>query len=162
VSEYGKELAEKQKLKNWYNLREKEFKNYIQKSLRKRLQSQDPSDLLIKGLESRLDNAIFRLGFAQSRKKARQLVSHGYFLINKKKINIPSYQLKKGDEIGVVPQKTKKNIIQGLKISLKKYQPPAWLKLDADQLTAEVVGSPVLAEINPPAEISAIFEFYSR
>ena len=161
-SEYGKELAEKQKLKNWYNLGEKVFKNYIKKVLKNRGKGQDPTELLIRNLESRLDNIIFRLGFAKSRASARQLVSHGYFSVNGKLTRVPSYQIKKGSIIALSLAKIKKTLVQNLKESLKKYKTPSWLELNAEKLEGKVVGSPTLGEALPPAEISAIFEFYSR
>ena len=99
VSEYGKELIEKQKLRNWYNLSEKQFRNYIKKILEKRGKVEDAGQLLIKKLESRLDSVIFSMGLASSRAEARQIVSHGHFLINKRRIDIPSYEIKKGDKI---------------------------------------------------------------
>jgi small subunit ribosomal protein S4 len=162
LSEYGQALREKQKLKNWYNLKERQFKNYVKKILEKRGRVKDASSLLIKILESRLDNVVFRLGFANSRDQARQLVSHGHFLVNGKSINIPSYLVKKGDTISLKAQKTKKAIFQNLKNLLKKYKVPNWLALDIEKLEGKVIGEPSLEEAVPPVEISAIFEFYSR
>ena len=107
LSEYGRELREKQKLKNLYNLKERQFKNYVKRVLKKRGKVENASDLLIKILESRLDNVVFKLGFTVSRSQARLLVSHGYFLVNGKPTNIPSRQLKKGDIISIKPQKIK-------------------------------------------------------
>ena len=105
LSEYGKELREKQKLKNWYNLGERQFKNYVKKVLDMRQKVEDPATLLIKNLETRLDNVIFRLGFATSRPQAKQLVSQALVLVNRKSIDTPSYQVKKGDIISIKPQK---------------------------------------------------------
>ena len=161
-SEFGKESREKQKLKILYNLGEKQFKNYVKKVLAKRGKVEDLSAFLIKILESRLDNVIFRLGFAKSRVQARQLVSHNFFLVNGKSVNIPSYQLKKGDVIIVKPQKTKKVILQNLKDLLKKYKTPSWIELDIGKLEGKVIGEPILEEVAPPVEISTIFEYYSR
>jgi small subunit ribosomal protein S4 len=161
-SEYGKELSEKQKLKNWYNLKERQFRKYVKEVLQKRGKVEDEALLLIKTLESRLDNVVFRLGFAKSRMQAKQLVSHGHFLVNGKSIDAPSYPVKKGDIITLKPQKVKKSIFQNLKNLLKKYKPPAWLELNVEKLEGKVVGEPNLEEAAPPVEISAIFEFYSR
>jgi len=162
ISEYGKQLREKQKLKKWYNLREQQFKNYVKEVLDSREKVEDAASLLIKKLESRLDNVIFRLGFADSRAKARQLVNHGHFFVNEKPVNIPSYQVKKGDKITLRSGSEKKNIFQNLQTKLKKYQPPSWLSFNIKNLTGEVVSSPTFEEASPPADISAIFEFYSR
>ena len=162
VSEYGKQLEEKQKLKNWYNLKEYQFKRYVKEVLEKRGKVEDAQDLLIKKLEKRLDNVVFRLGFASSRSQARQLITHGHFLVNKKKVNIPSYQVKIGDKIEIKASSKKKVVFQNLPLTLKKYQPPSWLKLDVKSLKGEVIAEPSLEEAMPPAEVSAIFEYYSR
>lgn len=159
LSEYAKELREKQKLKNWYNLRERQFKKYVKQALSQRGRTEDAATLLIRKLETRLDNVVFRLGFAPSRPKAKQLVSHRHFLVNKKAVNIPSLGLRKGDKIGVRPASQKKGLFKNL---LKKHEPPAWLKFDSQKLEAEVVAEPSLEEAAPPAEISSIFEYYSR
>ncbi len=162
LSEYGQELAEKQKLKNWYNLRERQFRKYVKAVLGKRGKVEDASHLFISKLESRLDNVVFRLGFALSRSQARQLVSHGHFLVNGKPINIRSYSVKKGDIIQISPLSQKKAIFQNLPVLLKNHQPPSWLKLDVKNLKGTVIGLPTLEEVAPPVEISAIFEYYSR
>jgi len=163
-SEYAKELREKQKLRNWYNLGEKQFRKYVKEILAKRgrTQAQDVGTMLIGKLESRLDNVVFRMGLASSRREARQRVSHGHFLVNGRKVNIPSFQTKKGDIISLRPGSLKKPVFQNLTTTLKKHQPPSWIKLNIEKLQAEIVGSPTLDEVAPPAEISAIFEFYSR
>jgi len=162
LSEYGKALREKQKLKKWYNLEERQFKNYVKKILEKRGKVEDASSLLIKTLERRLDNVVFRLGFANSRIQAKQLVSHGHFLVNGKSIDTPSYLAKKGDVISVKPQKTKKAIFQNLKNLLKKYKTSSWLALDVEKLEGKVITEPDFEEAAPPVEIPVIFEFYSR
>ena len=161
-SEYGKELREKQKLKNWYHLRERQFKNYVKEVLEKKGKIENADEVLIKNLESRLDNVVLRLGFTTSRAQARQLVSHGYFLVNGKPTNIPSRRLKKGDVVSLKPQKEKKNIFKNLKNLLKKNKPPKWLQLDVEKLEGKVIGEPSLEEVAPPVEIPVIFEFYSR
>jgi len=162
LSEYGKELQEKQKLKNWYNLRERQFAKYVKDILKKRSKVENTDETLIQNLESRLDNVIFRLGFASSRIQARQFVSHGHFSVNGKAVNKPSYQLQKGDKITVSQVARKKKNIEKVAPLLKKYQPPAWLKLDPEKMAGEVIGVPNLIEAAPPAELSTIFEFYSR
>ena len=162
LSEYGKESREKQKLKSWYNLKERQFKNYVKKVLDMRGRVEDASEFLIEILETRLDNVVFRLGLANSRAQAKQLVSHGYFLINGKSIDAPSCQVKKGDIISLKSQKMKKANFQNLKNMLKKYKTPSWLELNVEKLEGKVIGEPTLEESAPPVEIPAIFEFYSR
>lgn len=162
VSAYGKELKEKQKLKNWYNLTEKQFSNYIMDILGKKSRAGDASVMLLIKLESRLDNVVFQMGFASSRVQARQIVSHGFFLVNAKKVNIPSYRVKKGDKISLRPQAGKKAPFQNLTVSLKNHKAPSWIKIDAQKLEAEIINKPALENVVPPAEISSIFEFYSK
>jgi small subunit ribosomal protein S4 len=165
LSEYGKELKEKQKLKGWYGLRERQFSKYVKDVLAKAHRTKaakNPAELLVKELESRLDSTVFRLGFAANRVQARQLVSHGHFLVNGKTTDIPSFSLKKGDKVNIRPNSLKKPVFEKLSVNLKKFETPSWLKLDKDKLQGEFIGVPNLEEVAPPAEISSIFEFYSR
>lgn len=161
-SAFKKSLEEKQTLKKWYGISERQFKRYVKETLGKMGKVENVSDELIKRLEKRLDNVIYRLGFAKSRVQARQLVSHGYFLINGKPVNIPSYEVKKGNEISVKTNKKQKGAFKELAVQLKRKEVPAWLALDKEKFEAKAIGEPNLDEVNPPAEISLIFEFYSR
>lgn len=161
-SEYKKSLEEKQTLKKWYGLSEKQFKRYVKETLAKMGKVEDVSAELIRRLEKRLDNVIFRLGFAKSRVQARQLVSHSYFLINGKPVNIASYEVKKDDLIALKENKKSKGVFKELVNELKRKEMPAWLSLNKDKFEAKAIGEPNLDEVNPPAEISSIFEFYSR
>lgn len=162
ASEYKKSLQEKQTLKRLYGLSEKQFKRYVKEALGSIRKVENVSDELIKSLERRLDNVIFRLGLAKTRSQSRQLVSHAYFLINNKPVNIPSFQVKKGDVILIKESKKKKIIFKDLKSTLKKIETPAWLNIDKENLQSKIIGNPSLAEVNLPVEISLIFEFYSR
>jgi small subunit ribosomal protein S4 len=161
-SEYKKELIEKQKLRYWYGLSDGQLKKYVREVLEKRGKVEDVSALLIQNLEKRLDNVVYRLGFAVSRDQARQLVSHKFFLVNGKPVNIPSFSLKVGDTISLKPQKLKKAIFKDLKERLKKHQVPSWLSLDPEKFEGKVISEPKVEEVAPPVEVSAVFEFYSR
>jgi len=161
-SEYKKELIEKQKLKYWYGLSERQLKKYVKEVLEKRGKVEDVSALLIQNLEKRLDNVVYRLGFAVSRDQARQLVSHKFFLVNGKPVNIPSFSLKVGDTISLKTQKLKKAIFKDLKERLKKHQVPSWLSLDPEKFEGKVISEPKVEEVAPPVEVSAVFEFYSK
>lgn len=161
LSGYGRQLREKQKLRNFYNLKEYQFKKYVKDVLDKRGKVEDTQTFLIKKLEKRLDNVVFKLGFASSRVQARQLVGHGHFLVNGKKVNIPSFQTKKGDEISIKSAKDKV-IFHQLPVLLKQEPIAPWLKIDIKKLQGKIVAEPCLEDAAPPAEISAIFEFYSR
>ncbi len=161
-SEYGKELREKQKLKNWYNLRERQFRNYVKEILGKRGKVEDASLLLMKKLAVRLDNVVFKMGFAPSRKQAKQMVSHNHFLVNGKKVNVPSYEVKTGDIIGLAPSSQKKALFKNLKENFKRYKAPVWIEFNAEKLEGKIISEPTSEELTPPAEILSIFEFYSR
>lgn len=161
-SEYKKSLEQKQTLKKWYGISERQFKRYVKETLAKMGKVDDVSNELIRRLEKRLDNVIFRLGFAKSRVQARQMVSHSFFLINGKPVNIPSYEVKKDDSIAVKEHKKGKGIFKDLANELKRKETPVWLSLDKDKLEAKTIGEPNLDEVKPPAEIATIFEFYSR
>lgn len=162
LSEYGKELREKQKLKNWYNLREKQFSNYVKSILAKKQSKEDPSILLVRKLENRLDNTVFKMGFAISREQGRQLVCHGHFFVNGKRVDIPSYAVKKGDIVSIRPNSRKAVIFKDTANVLKKYKPPSWVNVDATKLEGQVVGDPSLEEASLPVDIQLIFEFYSK
>jgi len=164
MSEYGKGLMEKQKLRNWYNLSEEQFSSHVKDILAgKKNQSEiNTGDQLIMRLESRLDNVVCRMGFAPSRSEARQLVNHGHFMVNGKRVDIPSYKLEVGDEIEVQPGVKEKKKMQRVKESLKEFNPPVWLSLDKEKLKGKVIGFPTAEEAGVPVETSAVFEFYSK
>ncbi|MBU2539894.1 30S ribosomal protein S4 [Patescibacteria group bacterium] len=161
-SEYKRALTEKQKLKRWYGLSEHQFKKYVKNVLEKRDKIQDIANELIKKLETRLDSVIFSFGFAKSRTQARQLVSHGYFLVNNKAVNVPSFEVQKGDVVAIKEHKKKKGIFKDIAVQLKKKEIPLWLELNKETLVGKLKADPTLADILPPAEIPTIFEFYSR
>lgn len=161
-SAFKKSLEEKQTLKKWYGLSERQFKRYTKETLEKMGKVEDVSAEFIRKLEKRLDNVVFRLGFAKSRAQARQMVSHSYFLVNNKSVNIPSYTTKKGDVVSIKEHKKQKGVFKELSAQLKRYEAPTWLNLDKEKLEGKIVAEPALEEVNPPAEISLIFEFYSR
>lgn len=162
-TEYALLLKEKQKLKNWYNLSERQFRKYVKEILTKRKKTgEDLGKILIQKLEKRLDNVIYRLGFASSRDQARQLVSHSHFLVNEKPVNIPSFETKVGDVISVKPQKQKKKFFQELKEKLKNHKLVSWLELDLNNFKGKIKKEPNPEEVMPPVEISSIFEFYSK
>lgn len=161
-SAYKKSLTEKQTLKRWYGLSEKQFKRYVEETLEKMGKVDDVANELVRRLERRLDNVVYRMGVAKTRAMARQMVSHGYFLVNGKPVNIASYQVTKNDVIALKENKKKKLIFNTLADDMKNREIPSWLKVEKQALTAKAVGEPSLQEVRPPAEIPMIFEFYSR
>ena len=159
MSEYGLQLREKQKAKFIYGVLEKPFHNYYDKA--DRMPGQTGANLMIL-LESRLDNVVFRMGFARTRREARQIVDHKHVLVNGKRVNIPSYQVKAGDTIEI-QEKFKgaqryKDILEVTGARLV----PAWLEADQEKLSGVVKEIPTRAEIDVPVNDVLIVELYSK
>ncbi|OHA63325.1 MAG: hypothetical protein A3E07_01360 [Candidatus Wildermuthbacteria bacterium RIFCSPHIGHO2_12_FULL_45_9] len=161
LSEYGRQLQQKQELKREYNLRERQFGRYVKEVLQK-AGNGNSAELLMRQLEKRLDSVVFRMGIATTRKQARQFVSHGHIFVNGRPMDIPSYIVKTGEKISVRPTLQKKPAFQNILIVLKKYQAPSWLHLDKEKVEATVQGEPSFHEIAPTVELPLVFEFYSR
>tara|TARA_Y100001970_G_C13870864_1_gene668925 strand:+ start:48 stop:659 length:612 start_codon:yes stop_codon:yes gene_type:complete len=159
LSNYGLQLREKQRIKYMYGLLEKQFRNYFKKSQAK---AGPTGHNLLAMLESRLDNTIFRLGFASTRRSARQLVSHKHFLVNNRVVNIPSFQLK-ADDIIQVRDKSKK--IEVFHESLRRVQgdnPMPWLEIDKAKLIGRFLSVPERDEISEPLNEQLVVELYSK
>ncbi len=156
---YGLQLREKQKVKRIYGVLENQFRRYFETADRQRGIT---GETLLQLLERRLDNAVYRLGFATSRAQARQLVRHGHFLVNGKKVDIPSYQVRSGDAI-TVRQSSQKNpaILQALE-EVKGRGVPAWLSLDPTGIAGKVLSLPTREQINLPVQEQLIVELYSK
>ncbi len=159
LSEYGKQLMAKQKIKKMYRLRERQFHKYFK--IASQMKGDASMNLLVL-LEKRFDNVIYRLGLADSRDQARQLVSHGHFLINDRKVKIPSYQVGLKDKI-TIREKSKTNGILGLKLKeIKQKDMPDWLDFNEKTQTATVIGEPDPQELNLAEAATLTVEFYSR
>ncbi|MBI5072030.1 30S ribosomal protein S4 [Candidatus Falkowbacteria bacterium] len=156
---YGTQLREKQKTKHIYGILERQFRNYFEKAIKK---TGDTSEFLLQLLEMRFDNVIYRLGFGKSRQQARQLVGHGLFSVNGKKVTIPSYQVKIGDVISVKENRAAKKVFQNLPQTLAKHEPPAWLALDAAKIEGKVTRKPTKDDVKTQFDLKMIIEFYSR
>jgi len=156
---YGIQLIEKQKAKMIYGLLERQFRKYVEMSSRSK---ENSSEVLLRLLETRLDNVIYRLGIAKTRGQARQYVGHGHFTVNGRKVTVPSIAVRVGDVIGVRPGSDKSKIFDGLKEKLANVELPAWLTFDADTLTAKVTAMPKAAEAAPLFDTKQIIELYSR
>ena len=159
LSNYGIQLREKQRMKYMYGLLEKQFRNYFKKSQSKA--GPTGHNLLIM-LESRLDNTIFRLGLALTRRSARQLVSHKHFLVNNKIVNIPSFQLKSGDIVQVREKSKKMEIFQDTLRKIQGDNPMPWLEIDKAKLIGKFLSSPERDEINEPLNEQLVVELYSK
>ena len=158
-SSYGEQLREKQKVKRMYGVLEKQFRTYYHKaSQRKGVTGEN----LIKTLESRLDNMLFRLGFSSSRSEGRQLIKHGHFLINGKKVDVPSYLLKADDVISVRERSRKVERIKQAMETAKQRGIPRWLELNIEQFEGKVIAVPERDEITTPIKEQLIVELYSK
>lgn len=159
-SDFGTVLLEKQRARVMYGVPERQFKRYVQEIINKGGANQ--GEALYKKLETRADNAVFRLGLAPTRAAARQMVSHGHILVNGGKVTIPSQEIEEGDTIGVRVGSLNKKIFIELEKKLKEIQMPNWLKLDVDKKEAKAVGSPRLDQGAPTLNWSGILDFYKR
>lgn len=159
ITEYGLQLRAKQKARRIYGILEKQFHNYFVEANR---QQGVTGDNLLRLLERRLDNVVFRLGLASSRNEARQLVTHGHFEVNGRKVNIPSFLVRVGDEIEVREGSRKSALIKELVERAAEKTPPAWLEYDAEQAKGRVIALPTREQIDVPVEEHLIVELYSR
>jgi len=155
---YGKQLMEKQKAKLIYGLRERQFSNLVAEATRHK---GDSSVFLLKMLEERIDNVVYRLGFALTRNQARQMVSHNMFLLNGKKMNIPSHRVNASDIISLKDNKKNKKLFKGMAEKLGKADLPSWLSVDANKLSGKVLGEPKAEDFEKIIDVKLIIEFYS-
>jgi len=152
ISEYGKQLQEKQKIQITYGLTNRQMRNLFRQ----------PREKLLRMLEQRLDRVVFLLGFAPSSRVARQFVSHGHILVNDRKVTIPSYHVKIGDVIAVRPESRSKKIFEDIEVRLKQHEPLSWLKLNKNELKGECVENPRSEDSALSFDINVVGQFYSR
>lgn len=157
-SEYGAQLLEKQKVRYSYGITERQLANYVKKAAH--LKGAGTAPRLYENLESRLDNAVYRMGLAPSRRAARQMVSHGHFIVNSHRVTIPSYELKPGDVIKVREGSKTRKIFESLEERLKDYSAPGWLAFDVGTLEGKILDKPQNTETF--LDLNAVLEFYSR
>lgn len=159
ISEYNTQLREKQKLRRMYGLLERQFSGYFHKAARKKGVT---TDYLLQFLEGRLDNVVYRICFSSSRKEARQLVDHGHILVNGRKVNIPSCQVKEGDTIEVKEKSRGIVPIQKALEGLDTRGLPSWLELNKSTMQGRVRAIPATDEIELPVNVQMVVELYSR
>jgi len=159
TSDYGTRLREKQKVKRYYGVRDRQFMNYFRKAERMK---GNTGAALLGLLERRLDNVIYKLGFAPSRSAARQTVVHGHIYINGRRLNIPSYLVQLGDKISVKPSDKSQALIRGRLEELGEPHVQNWMTLDLVKLQAEIVAMPTREDVTLPVEEQLIVEFCSR
>ena len=156
-SEFGQQLKEKQKIKFLYGIRERQFQNIFNSA------AKNPGvtgEMIMKLLEKRLDNVVYRLGLAPSRSVARQLVGHGHVLVNNRRVTIPSCQVKVNDLISIRPQSKDHPILKDLAVRLKNYDPPVWLQLDKEKYESKVIAEPKDLEV--PFDVNLVVDYYSK
>ncbi len=158
MTEYGLQLVEKQKIRFSYGITERQLSNYVKKATL--IKGAGTAEKFYEELESRLDNAIYRMGLAPSRRGARQMVSHGHFLVNNKKVTIPSYQLKPEDVIQIREGSKGSKLFEALPERLKDYNSPTWIRFDAGKMEGRVLAKPTKTETF--LDLNAVLEFYSR
>ncbi|GAB4284098.1 MAG: 30S ribosomal protein S4 [Coriobacteriia bacterium] len=158
-SEYRLQLREKQKAKRIYGLLEKQFRNYYDIATR---QSGITGENLLRLLESRLDNVVYRLGFAASRDEARQLIRHGHFLVEGRRVTIPSFRVRPGQTVAVAEKSKDLTVIKAAIISSSKVEIPGWLEVDVEKLAGKVLSLPNREQIDAPVREQLIVELYSK
>jgi len=156
---YGQQLREKQKARRIYGIMERQFRHFFTKSTESRGVT---GEVLLQMLECRMDNVVYRLGFAPSHHAARQLVRHGHFQVNGRKVNIPSYQVAAGDQVTLRDRSRKLAIVLSTLESRKGQDVPEWLSVDTDALTGRVLSIPTRGSIATPINEQLIVEFYSK
>ncbi len=158
-SEYGLQLREKQKVKRYYGMTERQFRNMFARAVKLR---GNTGENLMTLLESRLDNVVARLGFAVNRRQARQLISHGHFLVNGRKVSVPSRLAQKDDVVSPVPKDKTKEIVKQALEATKADTVPSWLSADTEKLSGTVLGKPKRDEVPINVQEQLIVEFCSK
>ena len=159
VKEYGRQLREKQTAKRYYGVQEKQFKKYYEKAEKK---PGITGENLLTLLETRLDNVVYRLGFAKSRAAARQQVRHGHIHVNGRRVDIPSYRVRPGDLVSVAPKAKDMLVIKSALISNERVQVPAWLEVYIEKLQGSVLALPQRDQIDSDIREQLIVELYSK
>jgi len=159
LNEYGVQLREKQKVRRMYGVMERQFRRYFRQALKAKGMT---GVVLLQTLERRLDNVVYRMGFASSRAQARQLVTHGHFEVNGRKTDIPSFLVKPGDEIAVRAKSKKNAYFQAVAEELDQVTPPEWISLDREAMRGRILALPTREDVDVPVNEHLIVEYYSR
>lgn len=159
LSSYGEQLQEKQKAKAIYGVLERQLRKTFEKASRKK---GNTAEAFVQFLETRLDNVVYKLGFAKTRRQARQIVNHGFITVNGKCVNIPSYSVSVGDEIGIKENKKEKVIVKQIPEAMTVSKLPSWLSRDEKVFSGKVTGIPQGEDLDQVFDPTLIVEFYSR
>lgn len=163
LSEYGKQMLEKQKVRVTYGVTERQFRNYVRKALSGKGSSKaTPIEQLHEMLELRLDNVVYRLGLASTRRSARQMVAHGHVMIGGKKVRVPSHAMGPGSALSIREGSMSHGTLVGFAERFETRPTPSWLKWDAKKMAGEVVERPTAASADPAGDLSAVLSFYTR
>jgi small subunit ribosomal protein S4 len=160
VSDYGKQLLEKQRVRFMYGITEKQLSRYVKTALKQK--GETATENLLKTLETRLDNTVFRFGLAPTRRAARQMVAHGHIQVNGKKMTIPSHQVGEGDTVTVREKSKKGAMFTDFSERVKDITVPTWLKLDSKKLEGSIRGVPAKDNTETPFDMTVVMEYYSR
>ena len=160
LTEYGTQLREKQKTKRYYGVMERQFANYFEMATK--VKGLTTGEALLQILERRLDNVVYRLGFAMSRAEAKQLVNHGHFTVNGKKVNIPSYLVKEGDVVAMTDKSKDSDKIKGVLEANSAKPVVKWIEKDSENVKGKIVALPTAEDIDLPIEVHLIVELYSK
>lgn len=158
LSEYAAQLIEKQKIRFSYGISERQLSNYVKKATQHK--GAGTAEKLFEGLESRLDNVIYKMGLGNSRRATRQMVSHGHFIVNSHRVTVPSYELKVGDVIKIREGSKAKKIFENMADRLKEYSAPAWVAFDVNSMEGKIIAKP--KNTDTFFDLNAVLEFYSR
>lgn len=159
-SEYGKQMLEKQKVRVTYGITERQFRNYVRKALE--VHSGAPKDRLHELLEMRLDNVVWRLGLASTRRGARQMVAHGHVMVGGKKMRVPSHMLSAGDTLSVREGSKEHGVLVGFAARFAERPLPSWLSWNPTKMEGSVVARPTAASADPAGDLVAVLSFYTR
>lgn len=159
LSSFGEQLKEKQKAKAIYGIMERQFSNYFEKASRT---GGNTAESLVRFLELRLDNVIYRLGWARTRRQARQIVGHGFIQVNEKRVDIPSFNVSIGDVITIKPSKLEKGIVKKIPEAMNQSSLPSWISRDEKAMTGKVTALPEGEDLKQDFDPTLIVEFYSR
>lgn len=159
LSSFGIQLREKQKARRLYRLMEKQFAKYVAEASQK---TGNTAEILVQLLEMRLDNVVYRLGFGKTRGQAKQMVSHGFIMVNGVSVDVPSYRVRTGDVITIKESKQKKNLMETVKTGMSQGEIPLWLSRDAKVLSGKVTSLPEGADLKQVFDPTLIVEYYSR
>jgi small subunit ribosomal protein S4 len=161
-TEYGKQLLEKQKVRITYGLTERQFSTYVREAMRVNARETSPADALHRALETRLDNVVYRLGLASTRRAARQMVSHGHVTVNGRKTNVPSRLVRIGDQIGIRVGSRDRALFENFGERFAERPLPSWLAFDAKAMTGGITQAPTTESADPAGDLVAVLSFYSR